>query len=312
MLPLFSYGTLKPSEIAFRQIENHVEKHQLASIKSAEIYLRDGLPALKIHEGDGYGHRHVMGYILFPKPTTSDEFYEIVRSYEGSNYRKIDTEAELEDGTRLEVSTFVGSKIDQSNPEPWEGDWTTSQSPLLGYGLPALLLNLKLEEPKTPSSLGPGDYWRQNEYWVGKGSWPGLLKIEGDFLTLTSVFEYVLTLRFGRTFGQDVMRRIGAISEESEMMQAFASLKIENNWNVRDVTNIGAGKASPANLKKALDACYTVRNNLTHRGKSIKSDAVRVLEATRLLSQLLVAYLLIVMPEIKSVWPPEVISPKNN
>ena len=96
------------------------------------------------------------------------------------------------------------------------------------------------------------------------------------------------------------------------MMQAFASLKIENNWNVRDVTNIGAGKASPANLKKALEACYTVRNNLTHRGKSIKSDAVRVLEATRLLSQLLVAYLLIVMPEIKSVWPPEVISPKNN
>ena len=84
MLPLFSYGTLKPSEIAFRQIENHVEKHQLASIKSAEICLRDGLPALKIHEGDGYGHRHVMGYVLFPKPTTSDEFYEIVRSYEGS------------------------------------------------------------------------------------------------------------------------------------------------------------------------------------------------------------------------------------
>jgi gamma-glutamylcyclotransferase (GGCT)/AIG2-like uncharacterized protein YtfP len=305
---LFTYGTLKPGEIAFGQISKYVERYESASIKSAEIFLRDGLPALKVHQGEGYGHRRVNGYVLTPKPGTDADLIENVKQYEGSNYKQIETEAQLNDGSIVTVVAFVGSKIDQSNPEPWEGDWTTTQSPLLGFGLPALLSNLKLNDPKAPSALGPSGYWREKEYWVGKGSWPGLLKIEGDFLTLTSIFEYVLTLRFGRVFGQDVMRRISAISEEPEMTQAFESLKIETVWNVRDVSNIGAGKASPVNLKKALDACYTVRNNLTHRGKSVKSDAVRVIEASRIISQLLVNYLLLIMPDFKEVWPPEVIA----
>lgn len=305
MTLLFTYGTLRPDEFAYPQIADLVHSYEQAKLKSAEIYLRDGLAALKIHESNGYEHRKVNGFVITPKADQVEELFERVKNYEGSNYKQVSVLAELASGEIREVQTFAGAKIDQSNPEPWEGEWNTAHSPLLGYGLPALLISMRFEEPKVPDSLGPSGYWRENEYWLGKGKWPGLLRIEGAYLTLTSIFEYVLTLRYGRRFGQDVMKRIEAISREPEMLDAFKNLTIREEWNVRDVSNIGAGKASPTSLKRALDSCYTVRNNLTHRGKSVKSDAVRIIGATQLLSELLTNYLLNVMPELRNVWPIE-------
>lgn len=300
-----------PRELAFGQISNYVDRYEEAVIRSAEIYLRDGLPALKIHSRDGYSHKTVHGYVLFPKINEDSTLLKIAENYEGSNYRLQEVEVTSLSGVKLEAVTFAGSKIEQSNPEPWEGDWSTAYSPLLGYGYPNLVINLGLKEPKVPTSLNPGSYWKDSEYWNGKGAWPGLLRIEGDYLTLTSIFEYVLSLRFGRKFGQDVMKRLYAIAEEPEMQEAFGAIRVDEKWDVRDVTNIGAGRTSPDNLLKALKSCYEVRNNLTHRGKSIKSDAVKVINATKLLSDLLTSYLLIVIPDLREIWPPEILSKSN-
>jgi len=299
---LFVYGTLMPDEIAFPQIRALVRKVCPAKLYGSELYLRDGLPTLKIHSGEGYSHRKVNGYLLQPIEGMESELRKTVESYEGTNYRLVEVSVELSREEKVTASTFIGSKIEQSNPEPWEGDWNTSKSPLLGYGLPALITNLNLMGLKVPTNLGPSGYWREKEYWLGKGSWPGLLKIEGDYLTLTSIFEYVLSLRFGRLFGKDVMKRIDALSQDPQMIKAFARVSSDAEWGVRDVTNIGAGKASPKNLKRALDTCYTARNNLTHRGKSVKSDAETLISASKLLAQIIVYYLIEILPEIEKTW----------
>jgi hypothetical protein len=122
----------------------------------------------------------------------------------------------------------------------------------------------------------------------------------------------ILSLRFGSIFGKDVMKRVSAVAEEPEMQLAFTTISIDKIWDVRDVTNIGAGKSSPTNLKRALVSCYEVRNNLTHRGKSVKSDAVKVISATKLLSDLLTAYLLIVIPGLRKIWPREIVEKRNH
>lgn len=295
-----------PHELAYNQIASQVNKSEEALIHGAEIFLRDGLPALKIHNGDGYSHLKVAGYLLYSKDD-GDNLISTARAYEGSNYRLAEVKVSNGDGVVIDALTFAGAKIDQSNPEPWEGKWSSANSPLLGYGYPNLIQNLRLKDLRVPEKLGPSDYWTQPEYWRGSGTWPGLLRIEGDYLTLTSVFEYVLSLRFGRAFGHEVMRRIEAIAVEPEMQQAYESCSFESKWDVRDVSSIASGKASPTNLRRALDSCYTVRNNLTHRGKSVKSDAAKVIEATKLLSKLLTAYLLIVLPDLREIWPEEIL-----
>lgn len=306
MKPLFVYGTLMPGELAFGQIAPYIDRFDRATIESAVILLRDGLPALKMYAEEGYSHRTVDGYLLYSKSMQPLQLIEIAKSYEGTNYKLVDAKVKDSSGSIQDSQTFAGAKPEQSNPELWEGSWSTANSPLLGYGYPYLLKSLKFKDPKVPEHLGPGNYWKELEYWCGKNSWPGLLRIEGDFLTLTSIFEYVLSLRFGSTFGKEVMKRIGAVVEEPEMQQAFANIEIDEIWDVRNVTNIGAGKSSPTNLKKAIESCYDVRNNLSHRGKSVKSDAVKVINATKLLSNLLTAYLLIVLPALKEVWPKEI------
>ena len=171
-----------------------------------------------------------------------------------------------------------------------------------------LLSKLNFKEPYPPLSLNPGSYWKENEYWLGSGRWPGLLRIEGDFLTLSSIFEYVLSLRFGRTFGSDVMKKISGITSDPVMNEAFKKINVNPDWDVRDVTNIGAGKSTPINLRKTLESCYQVRSNLTHRGKSVKNDAEKVLKATQILAELLKAYLMLQIPELKNVWPNELVS----
>jgi len=296
-----------PQELAFGQISSFVERFEEAKIVSAEIYLRDGLPALKIYSLSGYSHQQVPGYLLFPRDGEESALIEVTNSFEGSNYRLQEVQVTSSTGENIGAVTFAGAKIDQSNPEPWEGNWSSAHSPLLGYGYPNLVLNLKITDLRVPGGLSPGSYWKAPEYWNGKGSWPGLLRIEGDYLTLTSIFEYVLSLRFGRKFGSDVMKRLNAIAEEPEMQQAFSSIVIDEIWDVRNVTNIGAGKTSPTNLMKSIQSCYEVRNNLTHRGKSIKSDAMKVINATKLLSELLTSYLLVVLPELKKIWPTEMV-----
>jgi len=294
-----------PQELAFGQISSFVERFEEAKIVSAQIYLRDGLPALKIHSKDGHAHQHVSGYLLFPRDGEESALIEVANSYEGSNYTLQEVQVTSSTGENIGAVTFAGAKIDQSNPEPWEGNWSSAHSPLLGYGYPNLVLNLKITDLRVPEDLSPGSYWKAPVYWNGKGSWPGLLRIEGDYLTLTSIFEYVLSLRFGRKFGSNVTKRLNAIAEEPEMQQAFSSIVIDEIWDVRKVTNIGEGKTSPTNLLKSIESCYEVRSNLTHRGKSIKSDAMKVINATKLLSDLLTSYLLVVLPELKEIWPSE-------
>lgn len=303
MTNLFVYGTLMPDEIAFPQISTLVKDFWPATLYSSELYLRDGLPALKIHSGEGYSHKRVNGYLLQPADGMESQLLKTVEEYEGTNYRLVEVSVELNREDKVNASTFIGSKIDQSNPEPWEGDWKTAESPLLGYGLPILISNLNLGKLKVPTDLGPSGYWRDREYWLGKGSWPGLLKIEGDYLTLTSIFEYMLSLRFGRLFGKEVMKRIEALSQDPQMIKAFTRISFDVDWGVRDVTNIGAGKASPKNLKRALDTCYTARNNLTHRGKSVKGDAETLIRASKLLAQMIVYYLMEILPGIGKAWP---------
>ena len=296
-----------PQELAFGQISSFVERFEEAKIVSAEIYLRDGLPALKIYSLSGYSHQQVPGYLLFPRDGEESALIEVANLYEGSNYRLQEVQATSSTGENIGAVTFAGAKIDQSNPEPWEGNWSSAHSPLLGYGYPNLVLNLKITDLRVPKGLSPGSYWKAPVYWNGEGSWPGLLRIEGDYLTLTSIFEYVLSLRFGSKFGSNVTKRLNAITEEPEMQQAFSSIVIDEIWDVRKVTNIREGKTSPTNLVKSIQSCYEVRSNLTHRGKSIKSDAMKVINATKLLSELLTSYLLVVLPELKKIWPTEMV-----
>ena len=294
-----------PDEFAFSQISEFVNSYEKALISNAQIYLRDGLPVLKLHDGNGYEQCKVNGYLLYPK--AGQDLARIVQNYEGTNYRKVETKVVLGESVEIECQTFIGSKVDQSNPEPWDGDWSSAATPLIGYGFPALINQLRIENNNLPMDLNPGNYWTNEIYWSGKENWVGMLRLEGDYLTLCSILEYLLTLKFGRLHSNNVEAKIRAIATDKDMLRAFELIEVNPNWSVRDVTNVGAGKSAPINLQKALDAIYRTRSNLTHRGKSGMNDAHTLFKAAELLAVLLVNYLLIAIPKVKDIWPNEMI-----
>lgn len=308
MKSLFVYGTLKPGELAFNQIKHLIDSYTKASLVNSEIFLRDGLPALKIHTTEGYSHLTVNGFVLQPRIENSKELFEKVKKYEGTNYKYVEVTVDTEDNKTLDAYTFAGTSIDQSHPEPWKGDWTSAESPLLGYALPHLFQLIRNYQLDAPRSIGLDAYWKNSDYWLGSGLWPGLLRVEGDFLTLSSIFEHILTLKYGRSLDEKIMNKLDEFAKDELMQEAFDLVEKPKEWFVRDVSNIGAGRISPKNLKQALKTCYTVRSNLTHRGKSVENDAETIYKAAKLLSELLSVYLVLSIPNFKEVWPQEVIS----
>jgi hypothetical protein len=71
--------------MAFEQFEVFVERTEIATLLSYEIYVRDLMP-LVLPSGI---EKSVNGYLLYPRQDSAAEFYEKVKAFEGVNYELI-------------------------------------------------------------------------------------------------------------------------------------------------------------------------------------------------------------------------------
>ena len=77
---LFVYGSLKPGELGFEQIENLVSIHGAAELHDFALYVRDGLPVI----GKPAPGETVSGVLLSIHPGMEEEFWTVVTEYEGT------------------------------------------------------------------------------------------------------------------------------------------------------------------------------------------------------------------------------------
>lgn len=287
---IFVYGSLKPGELGFEQIQDFVGNHREAEISGYSLYVRDGLPLIKKTQEPN----RVKGFLLNVNPDLLFEFWKIVDTYEGStNYRRADGQRVLAETEEFLASVYIGRKMNKANPEPLLEPWSSKLDPNFSQSFPLLHHRITVKNLKfTDAEHDPSGYWRQ------------MNELLSQYLLLVSILEHLTVVKFGGSKSQDPMIRIGKLQESIGFRNAFANInqdKLNPHFIVSDSRNV-EDSLSSANPERALYAWYQVRSNLQHRGKSSLHDAGLVQKSCIGLSNFLLAYLKSQIHGIDSEW----------
>jgi len=105
---LFVYGSLKPGELGFEQIEAMVSKYSAAELHDFALYVRDGLPIIrKPAPGET-----VDGVLLTINAEMEEDFWQVVTEYEGTtNYKFENSIPVISVGKEHLSGAFIGRKM---------------------------------------------------------------------------------------------------------------------------------------------------------------------------------------------------------
>lgn len=260
-LPLFVYGSLKPGELAHEQIATMVRESALARLDGYGLWVRDGLPFAATHTGES-----VPGYLLFPRQEATDEFYRVVRAYEGSELYSEQTVVVDTPSGGVEARAFIGRRASRGHPEAMvHGAWSVRTDPLFVFGLDAVHRSAVNLLPKV-RELRPG-LVETAEFW------DAFVPLQGLYLVLSSVVERYATLRFGQSLPPT--EKFAVLDRDPRARAAVEEAR-PPEFSVVDSRSAN----SPRSTSRApFTAWYQVRNNLTHRGKGGYHDIDLVRDA---------------------------------
>lgn len=288
---LFVYGALKPGEIGYEQIEKYIESHTNGYIRGYRLYVRDTLPIVSQIDG---AQDFVEGHILKVSQSHLRTFWETVKTYEGtSNYRLEENVLAQNDQGDFLVSVFVGRNLRQGHPEVLNQPWTSFRDPIFATSFPLLHAQIGSRKPiRVTGDDNEIAYWKQ------------LNPLLSEYLLLISILEHLTSVKFGGSAKQNPSDRNRKLSNSQKFVNAF-TFALEGGHipaiHVSDSRNIET-RTNNLEVSRALNAWYMVRSNLQHRGKRSFFDAQLVLDASIGLSNLILAYLEMEIPEIGVRW----------
>ena len=273
----FVYGSLKPSELGFRQIRHLIDGHEPAKVTGYQIVIRDGLPGLR------KSNRGVVdGYLLYAKYKKETELRTAIEVFETKEKYKFDN-IPVSNGSEICVQAMATlfKKVRESDDLVESSTWRISDDVYFRYGLPTLFRMAH----KSEKYIGPSDRF---------DFWEEYLPIAGVFLNLWTVLERYIQ------FAQPALES----NEENKVPIALPKhlVAIENseagknayhkviNKNTQKCLSALGGERAP-NIDRYLSQWYCARNNSAHRGKSSFQDHAKVREAALGLSEFLVALL---------------------
>jgi len=274
----FVYGSLKPGELGYRQIEHLIDDHEPARVSGYRIWIRDGLPGLK----EGQNHDGVDGHLLYSKEGKEIELQSVIESFETEKIYKFD-EVEVSNSSNLCVTaTATIFMRPQERDEVFEWPtWSISDDVYFRYGLPTLF-KIVHESRKEGGHSDSLDFWQ--EY----------LPIMGSYMSLWTVMErYIQFSQPGlnpniKNEAQEAMtRHLRAIELSDAGKDAYDKVIHKN----KDRPQPNRGHPRNQSADRYLIHWRTVRNNSVHQGKSAHSDYRLVRNAALGLSEFLVALL---------------------
>lgn len=251
LLPLFVYGALKPGMPAFEQLRPLVAQPNLRERVEGELYVRDRLPLLKLN-----GYRSVEGFLLRWIPGQESQGYAAVCGFEPRKHYQWEVVNVL---SGIQANVLVIRFPDKGNPQPVPSScWRLSDDPAFGPGLEAV------QQMVEEINCMPED----------EAVWPRFFRSQMAYLLLWSILERLSALCFGP--GQDPTRRVERLHELPGMPDAVFA-HVNRSDRVSDSRNPDATyKLDPSNAKKCFDYYYQLRSNLSHRGKGVRNEFLKV------------------------------------
>jgi gamma-glutamylcyclotransferase (GGCT)/AIG2-like uncharacterized protein YtfP len=290
MSKLFVYGSLKPGELGFEQIESLVSIDGVAELHDFALYVRDGLPVI----GKPALGETVSGVLLSIQVGVEEEFWTAVTEYEGTtNYKLENSLPVILDGKEFLAGVFVGRKMGKGNPERLYTSWSSKLDPIFSQSFPLLHQDIAENALKfTDVEYDPVGYWSQMNLLLAQ------------YLLLVSILEHLTVVKFGGSKKQDPMLRIRKLQQSQGFAKAFSLL---NDGKSNPPINVSDSRAvedslSSSNPEQVLLAWYQVRSNLQHRGKASLFDAKLVQKSCIGLSNFILEYLRLNIKEIEGEW----------
>jgi gamma-glutamylcyclotransferase (GGCT)/AIG2-like uncharacterized protein YtfP len=279
----FVYGTLKPGELGFGQIKQHVVHAEPAHVVHYGIFLRDGLPAMNDYPGG-----RTEGFLLFPKNGEEELLLSAIALFEPKHlYRRDRVHVVNSTGQKCEAQTHLAKAPDSGFKELLEpGRWTAARDPLFLHGLPEtrrLILQAPRRQGHAIDSSMP-DFWR------------AYVPMLGHFLVLCSILERFITFAYpGKSIGQ----RLEAFTQAPDARTSAQGLEPPPRTTIYSTDKMDKVTWTPEN---PWDFWYQVRCNAVHRGKSAEHDLPLVTSCARAMSQALTTVLAGRLPELAREW----------
>lgn len=287
---LFVYGSLKPGELGFEQVEHLISEQSVAELNNFALYTRDGLPVISASAPG----ESVIGVLLNIKYGMEEEFWILVSEYEGTtNYKFEDQLPVIAAGEEFLAGAFIGRKMGKGNPERLYSPWSSRLDPIFSQSFPLLHRDIASNKLKfTDAEHDPIGYWIQ------------MNALLSQYLLLVSILEHLTVVKFGGSKKQEPMVRIRKLQQSKGFLNAFRNI---NNEKYNPIVKVSDSRAvedslSSSNPDQALFAWYQVRSNLQHRGKASLFDAKLVHKSCIGLSNFLLEYFKMNVQSIQGEW----------
>ena len=273
----FVYGSLKPRELGFRQIEHLVDHNEPARVDGYRIWIRDGLPGIL----EGHEHDWVDGYLLYVKEGKETELQSVIKEFEREvHYKFSNVEVSNSSDICVTATATCFKKSHRGDDAFDRPTWSISDDVYFRYGLPTLFKTVH----ESKEDGGPSDsidFWRD------------YLPLVGSYMNLWTVLErYIQFTQPGlksnpNNEAKGDMRDLRAIELSEAGKKAYDKVIHKN----KDRPQPSRDYPRDQNSDRYFTYWRIARNNSVHRGKSAHSDYRLVRNAALGLSEFLVALL---------------------
>lgn len=273
--PFFSYGLFRPGEIAFQVIYKYVDLNRIEK-KSivGSLKLRDGLLIF-----DENGNDKVHGYKLYFKNGMESLAYDAINRLEPEKYYAWnDGQSKYQGEFNILLGRCIKKGVDEergsNDPIIWDNLFDSIWSD------PFIINGFNLLDEYSKKKLPIETLYKDFE-WHEESCFNEYLSYQMFYIFLCSILERIMFLNGG--FGVTPSKQLDLFSKDQTLKKVFTLLvkapefsqfkksfkrEIYRSDDPSDSVQWSFNPSEEVNVKKVMLYYYSLRSNITHRGKS--------------------------------------------
>ncbi len=263
-MPFFTYGLLKPGELAFSRVEPFVTRQDQATAHGT-LWLRDGIPLF-----DSDADRPVDGWLLWFDPAGLDAAWSKVSDFEPATQYRWSVVVAHSGEAEIAANVLEGLAVHDGTAGETKQEWSAGLDPVFAEGLGEVR---RLVHEAAPHGVYSGPDTPE--------LWQSFFRLQAAYLLLWSIVERYTALRFGP--GLRPMARVRRLQQDKSFREALVRVGAKPG----EVVDSRDPEVRYQLTDRPAEYYYNVRSNLSHRGKSAFRDVQLVFKAVTELQKIM-------------------------
>lgn len=285
-LPMFAYGLVKPDQPAYDRIGGSVARSEPGTLMPAGLRIRDGLALL-----DPDGTVGVRGELLtFTEGREKEAYGTVCEIAPRQHYRWDMTDVTPAEGPTVRANVLRGRHPDRGIPDEWFSSWSSSDDPLLRYGLDVVRRTALLHATEAIPSVGGDD----------PHDWARYYAMHAGYLLLWSAVERFTGLAFGP--GQPAAERTWRLGDDLRFKECVVTAGVIPSAKTADSRDPTRTRRIRDDGSGAMFSWDAVRSLIAHPGRTAFADAILLRRSLIDLHDTLRLVLLTRIPGLTVAW----------